>query len=172
MIGKQIWSEFCCLIVTVTVFWVQLLLLYFSLHVFTWKNVIISSISTRSRILIFFFFIEVRSPTKDSLTGSSVSIRLWENNSGPEVPFSLHEKVAVPPTHQMKPGPGQKELKNGAGDDSLGTARGRRHGAILEENFIGSDDDGVCLLGLSYRHWHGVYPPTAGQLSFTLLKHV
>lgn len=120
----------------------------------------------------FYFFIEVRSPTKDSLTGSSVSIRLWENNSGPEVPFSLQEKVAVPPTHQMKPGLGQKELKNGAGDDSLGTVRGRRHGAILEENFIGSDDDGVCLLGLIYRHWREVYLPTAGHLRFILLKHV
>lgn len=96
-----------------------------------------------------FFFIEVcGSPAKESLVGSAVSIRLWENNSGPEVQFSLHEKVAMPPTHQMKQRLGQKEQKNGAGDDPVGIARGRRHAAILEEDFIGSDDDGVCLLWL------------------------
>lgn len=48
----------------------------------------------------------------------------------------------------MKQGLGQKEQKNWAGDDPVGTARGERCEAVLEERFIGSDDDGVCLLWL------------------------
>lgn len=100
-----------------------------------------------------FFFTEVLCcPTKESLVENSVSIRLWENNSEPEVPFGLHEKVTVPPTQQMKQGLGQKEQRNGAGDDPVGTARGRRRQAILEEDFIGGDNDGVCLLWLIERH--------------------
>lgn len=79
--------------------------------------------------------------------------------------FSLHEKVAMPPTHQMKQRLGQKEQKNGAGDDPVGIARGRRHAAILEEDFIGSDDDGVCLLWLiSSTFWDSSV--------LTLLKHI
>lgn len=66
----------------------------------------------------------------------------------PEVQFILHEKVAMPPTCQIKQGLGQEEQKNWAGDDPVGTARRRRPEAILEEDFIGSDDDGVCLLWL------------------------
>lgn len=117
-----------------------------------WANlIVVPSLSQSLGFFLFFFFflIEIRcSPAKESLVGSSVSIRLWENNSGPEVQFSLHEKVAMPPTHQTKQGLVQKEQKNGAGDNPVSTTKGRRREAIHEEDFIGSDDDGVCLLWL------------------------
>lgn len=123
---------------------------FFSVFVFlNRKNIYFPKISKEHNFILGFFFIEVCcSPTKESLVGSAVSIRLWENNYGPEVQFSLHEKVAMPPTHQIKQGLGQKEQKNEAGDDPVGIAWEGRHEAILEKDFFGCDNDGVCLLWL------------------------
>lgn len=60
--------------------------------------------------------------------------------------FRLGEKVVMPQTDQMKWEQSQKEQKNMAkGDDPVETDRRPAYEAILDEDFISSDDDEVCL---------------------------
>lgn len=86
-------------------------------------------------------------PTKESLERTPVSIHLWKDKK-PEAQFGLREKVVLPQADQMKEDHGWKEPKNMVMGDDLVETGSKRFEAIIEEDFIGSDDDEVKDKGL------------------------
>lgn len=78
----------------------------------------------------------------------------WESNEGPEPQLTLQEKVFTFSSQPHSPKRGQSQgdqEKMGLGDGQVQSTAGGRQDAQPEDDFIGSENDEVCVFLISQR---------------------